>query len=149
MIAQFKFYLAAGILALACYGTWYVTSDHYEKKIVEIQLGMASAVQVQLLANQVEADAKAVLIQKGVEQHAKDQLVINRLHNDVSGLQVSGICSSPLPQTNQTSEGSNAASGVLPDRVDEEFARFQKRTGELIQRCDQLNVDVIQMNSSF
>jgi hypothetical protein len=149
MIDQIKYYLAAGILALACYGTWYATSDHYEKKIAEVQLSMAGAVQTQLVANQVESDAKAALIQKGVDQHEKDQLVINRLHNDVSGLQVTGICRSTLPSTNQASEGTDAAGGVLSSRVDEEFARLQKRTDELIQRCDQLNIDAIRLNSAF
>lgn len=115
--------------------SWYFTREHYLKKIGEIQLGMAQAVQTELLSREEKR-------QKAEVQHETDQHTIDNLHGQLGRLQVNGICRSTVQQGHNP----DGTTGVLSSRVDEEFARFQSRVSEIIQRCDQLNIDAIKFN---
>jgi len=123
--------------ALIAFAVWYATSDHYQKRIAEIQLQTAQAVQAQLLEDQNK-------IKLAGEQHAKDQLRNNALNRQLAGLQVHGICSGTSPD-NQSANGS---AGVLSERVDAAFAKLQEGVTGLLSRCDQLNIDAIASNNS-
>ena len=127
-------YLAVLVICLT--SSWYFTREHYLKKIDEFQLGMAEAVQNELLGREEKR-------QKAEVQHETDQHTIDNLHNQLGRLQVNGICRSTVQQ----GKDSDGATGVLSSRVDEEFARFQSRVSEIIQRCDQLNIDAIKLNN--
>lgn len=145
---KLKLALDAGIIALVIFCTWYITSDHYQKKIAEIQLGMTKAVQTQLLANQAAADQQAAKIKSAEEQHAKDQLNNTRLRNELARVQIHGICSSPVPGNPQARPDTNPAPGILSDRVDAAFADLQNAIGQLLERCDELNIDARLFNAS-
>lgn len=138
---QLKIILDVAIAGLLIFCTWYFTSDHYQKRIAEIQLETAEAVQTELLE---EASKRKT----AEENHAKDQLVINRLHDDAQRVQIHIPCGSPLPTRNETSPNPDRGSGLLSERVDAAFARLQAGIGQLIQRCDQLNIDARMFNAS-
>jgi len=84
--------------------------------------------------------AYAERIKKGEEQHDEDQAVINNLAADNKRLRVH------IPRC-PTIGDQGGESGLFSARVDEEFGKLQSRAGELFQRCDQLNIDAIRMNS--
>jgi len=145
---QIKLALAAGLIAAASYASWYVTSDHYQKQIAEIQLGMSTAVQTQLLADQQALADEAAKRTKAEENHAKDQLFINSLRNNIERLQLNKICSSALQQSRATSEDPDRATGIFSAEAEAAFAELQRGIDEDLQRCDQLNIDAIQFNGS-
>jgi len=86
--------------------------------------------------------AYAERIKQGEVQHDADQDRINRLTADLGRVRVH-IPACP------TSTDQSGVAGVFSDRVDEEFGRLQARAGELFQRCDQLNIDAIRLNSAI
>jgi hypothetical protein len=91
--------------------------------------------------------AYANRITEGDTQHAKDQIAINNLRDDAGRVHVefpSSLCGA-----SNTGEGSDGKSRVLSVRVDEEFGKFQGRVSEIIQRCDQLNIDAIALNAKL
>jgi peptide deformylase len=129
-------YLGVGLIVFA---TWYLTSDHYQNRITEIQLRTAEATQTELLA----AAAKQKTAE---EQHAQDQLDINALNGKLSKrvrVHIPVCISGP-----QTSEDSDRETRILSERVDEAFEQLRAEVGDLFARCDQLNIDAIQSNNS-
>jgi hypothetical protein len=91
--------------------------------------------------------AYANKITEGDTQHAKDQIAINNLRDAAGRVRVefpAAVC--PAAQAGDSTHG---AAGVLPNRVDKEFAVLQERVGEIIQRCDQLNIDTINLNAAL
>ena len=76
-------------------------------------------------------------------QHDKDQATINRL-SAAGRVRVQF----PVCKSAGTEASSNEAGGVLSNRMDELFGRFQSRVGILIEECAKLNIDAIEHNSS-
>jgi hypothetical protein len=85
--------------------------------------------------------AYAEQIKEGVIQHDKDQIVINRLHDDLSRVSIH------IP-TNSC-QSTDEASRVFSIGVDNLFADLQERTSRLVQEADQLNADTIRLNNSL
>jgi hypothetical protein len=128
-----------GLLILGALSGWYVTSEHYQKQITGIQLGMAEAVQTELL----EEEAKRKLAE---EQHAKDQLTINTLRDQRGRVQIHiPVCSNTQP----AGQDRDREARLFSERVDAAFAKLQAGVGQLVQRCDQLNIDARQFNASI
>lgn len=130
-----KYASVAGIV----FATWYITSDHYQKRIAEIQLETAVAVQAELFA----AAAKT---KKSEEQHAQYQLVINSLTaklNQRVRIHIPVCASRP-----QDSEDQHREARALSERVDAAFGRLQTGATQLFSRCDQLNIDAIKSNEA-
>lgn len=75
------------------------------------------------------------------EQNEEYQLIINRLANKRVRVTFP-VC--PVAKTSTNQDGN---SRILPNRIDEEFGRFQSRVEELINRCSQLNIDAIKLNA--
>ena len=75
------------------------------------------------------------------EQHDQDQSTIDRLAADARRVRIH------VPTCPSTAAGQDGSAGVFQQRVDEEFGKFRTRVGELVQRCDQLNIDAIRANS--
>jgi hypothetical protein len=148
LFSQLKLAIGAVIILFTIYCTWYITSDHYQKQIVEIQLGMATATQTQLLADQQALIEEAAKRKLAEEDHAKDQLYINNLHDDAKRVQIHSICGGAMPPANKTGADPDRAARLLSDRVDAAFAELQSRVGQLVQRCDQLNIDARLSNAS-
>lgn len=138
-IESIKLIVFAAAVVLCCFITWYATSDHYEKL----------AAQKQLEQDKASADLirkKTDLILKGEAQHATDQATINFLAAESGSMQVH-IPTHRCGNTKGTADQDRSA-GVLSNRVDEAFANLQAGVGRLIQRCDQLNIDAIQLNAT-
>ena len=144
---QLKIILDIAIAGLLIFCTWYFTSDHYQKKIDEIQLGMAAAVQTQLISNQQQLIDEAAKRKTAEESHAKDQLTINHLRDDAQRMQITGICSGAMPTSGEAGTNTDRGSGLLSERVDAAFAILQAGVGQLIQRCEQLNIDARMFNA--
>ena len=85
--------------------------------------------------------AYAERIKEGVEQHDKDQITINRLHDDLSRVSIH------IP-TNAC-QSTDEAGRILSERVDNLFAELQARTDRLVQEADQINIDTIRLNNSL
>ena len=143
--------IAAAILAVAisltAYGTWYATSDHFEKIAAQKQVETDNAVQAQLIKNQQQQTAHELVVKQSEEQHAKDQLTLNDLAASTNRVQLHIIRTCPVPDTSPASANTNAASGVAPDRTDEYLANAQRSINAIAQRCAQLNIDAIQANT--
>lgn len=132
-----NWYLHAISAALVAFGTWYVTSDHYQKEMAQYQLEAAKVVIAQ-------AEEHAAKLKKAGEQHATDQSTINTLRNaERVRIHIPVDCS--VPDASQDQDG---RAGVLSARVDEAFEKFQSGVEQLIFRCDQLNIDARASNNS-
>lgn len=140
---------AAALIGAGAYGSWYVTSNRYEKILAEEHLQQSDAVQNQLIENQKVAAAHAAQIKTAEEQHAKDQLTLNNLRNQLGSVRIHipiGGCTKP--GTGQAGADPDGTAGILSGRVDAAFADLQAGVDRLTARCDQLNIDAIQANSS-
>jgi len=151
--AEWKFmgeFVAAVIIACsASYGSWYVTSDHYEKIIAQYQINADKAVQSQFALNQQLALIHADKIRLAEEQHAADQITITRLGNQLSRVQVHlarNDCGS-VSGGNQTAADQNGRAELFYEAADAAFANLQRGDDEDFQRCDQLNIDAIEVNA--
>lgn len=122
----------------------YEYGRHAEKVVQEAERTKAIAAQQQL--NYAALMAYAERVSKGEKQHDQDQDTINRLAAERNRLRVH-VPTCPVPTTAATGTSQDGSAGVLSNRVDEYFAAFQASTGQLIQRCDQLNIDAIRLNS--
>jgi len=146
-----KFILIFATACLGCFSGWWVTSDHYLAEINALKVANSNTVNSELLRQQKLAQDRAELTRLAEEQHAKDQLVINRLGNELSRMRVhlpSVDCNS-VSGTGQGITDSNRTSGAFYQRVDAAFAELQSGVGQLIQRCDQLNVEAIAANAKL
>ena len=145
--------LAGLILAVAAISalTHRIDKDHYEGIISKTNLERQQAVTIALEQQAVEVAAHQKTIHDAGEQHAQEQITINTLTADVGRLQRVHI------PTRRPAACRDAATGKDPDRetrifserVDQAFADLQRDAGQLIQRCDQLNIDARQMNDSL
>jgi hypothetical protein len=138
--------LAGGValILLVCLGIWFLHHDGYEAGKTEVQAEWY-AERTRIAEEQKAAlAAYADKLKKAEEQHDQDQAAIDDLH-DAAGrvrIHLPACTGNARPGGNQ-----DGSAGVFPDRVDQLFAEFQARTGSLIRRCDQLNIDAIRANS--
>lgn len=144
-LAKFIFVL---VLMLASASTAaYLVRDHYTAIIAANELAANQAVQQQLLRNLTLQKKYIDTSQQAEAQHATDQLTINRLGNQLAGVRVHLPTScNAVPGTGQAAADQNGTGGILSDRVDAAFAELQSGVGQLVQRCDQLNIDAIAAN---
>jgi hypothetical protein len=127
------------ILALSAYGVyWTVDNGGYQRGTAEIRQQWANA-------NEIAEDQQAARIKTAQEKHDADQADINRLAADARRVRVHFPTCPAAPSV----ESTDGAGGVLPNRVDEEFGKFQEEVGRLIERCDQLNIDAIRQNEGL
>jgi hypothetical protein len=142
-------------LALMVASTSYLTHridvDHYEGIIAKANLERQQAVTTALEQQAAEVAARNKTIRDAGERHAQDQIAINSLTADVGRLQRIHIPTGrpPACRDDATGKNSDRETRLFSDKVDKYFADFQAETGRLIQRCDQLNIDAIQMNNSI
>ncbi len=146
MPVQLKVAGYALLLTFAGMGLWYL---YYGGR----QAGR-NEVQVQWDADKIQRDeqqkealiAYANRISLAEVQHDQDQALINQLHDAAGRVRIQ----LPACPGGAAAAGAdpNGKSGVLPNRVDESFARLQERAGRLFARCDRLNIDAIRANAS-
>ena len=136
------------LIAAASFATWYATSDHYEKQMAQQENKWQQAY---IASAEMQAAALVAEINKRTNaeaQHAKDQLAINSLTQQLGGVRIhipTGC--GQAGKSSVTGQGANGGGGVFPERVDAAFAELQAGVGRLIQRCDQINIDAIKLNS--
>lgn len=123
--------LSVSSVLIALYGAYrYVEGKGYEK-----------ATQEQKDEQRKGLLAYAERITQAGEQHEKDQDTINHLASESSRMRIKfPVCKSPVE------ENPNGGSWSLPNRVEQDFADLQAKAGELMLRCDQLNIDAIEAN---
>lgn len=144
-----KFIAILVVAGAGAFGGWWVTSDYYQAKINALKAANSDAVNAQLQRQQKLMADRAEQIRLAGEQHALDQLTITRLGNQLAGVRVHvPVSCGPVPGTSQASTDSNGTGGILSERVDAAFTELQAGVGQLVQRCDQLNIDAIQVNAS-
>jgi len=146
MLEQIKIYAGLAIVVLLCYGTWYATSDHYQRIIAENAVKADKAVRDQMERNQKLMADLAEQRRAAEEKHAKDQLAIDDLAGKLGRVYVHIPGCGTVPATGQTGTGADGGGGVLPATVDGLFGRLQERVSALVLRCDQLNIDAIKLN---
>jgi hypothetical protein len=143
-------YLKFAVVALACFVTWYATSDHYQKQLAQQNnkwLQAYSAATDAALAAQQQTDK---FKHDAEVQHGKDQLAINDLASRIGRMRIhipAGCETDPKADTTCTC--ADGTSGIFPGGVDAAFAELQAGVGRLIQRCDQLNIDAIRLNTEL
>ena len=144
-------YILAGLVAVASYATWYTTSDHYQKKLAEQENKWQAAY---IASANASIDQAAAVIQTRHDsevQHGLDQGTINNLAGELNRRMQIHIptrsCEASSPGT--TSPGTDGGTGLFSAGVDAEFGKFSRRTEELINRCAQLNIDTIRLNSEI
>ena len=137
------------IIAISIYGTWYVTSEHYQKIIAQEQVKEDEIARQQLEHLRLLATEHAEKSRLVEEQHAADQITITRLGNQLAGVRIHipSVSCGAVFGTSQTAADSNGAGGILSEQVDAAFAELQTGVGQLVQRCDQLNIDAAQVNA--
>lgn len=84
--------------------------------------------------------AYAEQIKKGVEQHDKNQAVINDLRTELGRVRIT------IPVCGEASYQSGAG-GVLSKRVSQIFEDFRAEVEGLVYRCDELNNAAIRSNT--
>lgn len=80
----------------------------------------------------------------------ENQSLIDKLHADSRVRIHIPVC--PPAGTAADAEaraGEDGAAGTLSERVDAAFEKFQSGTGDLVYRCDRLNIDAIRLNSAM
>jgi len=106
-------------------------------------------VNAELMRQQKLAGIRAEKSRLAEEQHATDQLSINRLAGDLNGLRVklARISCGTLPRTDENTANQDRGTGLLYEAADTAFANLQRGDDEDFQRCDQLNIDATQVNA--
>jgi hypothetical protein len=138
--------IAAGIFGAGAY----VSRDHYLSIISTNAANYAKAYSVSVNEALAKAEAHQIDVTKAETQHAKDQLSINALTLQLGGMRIHiPVCGSAAGQGSAPGQSSDGASGVLSSSMDDSFARLQAGAGKLFQRCDQINIDAIQLNESL
>lgn len=127
------------VVALALYGLyWSIDNGGYERGVSEMTSKYRDA-EIKRDKEQAERNKTAQ------ENHDADQKTIARLAADARRVRVNF----PVCFARSGGEGTDGGGGVLSARVDELFAELQSRTGSLIERCDQINIDAIRQNASL
>lgn len=118
------------VVALALYGLYWAIDDRgYQRGKNDER------------AAQLEAAKKLIeRFNQAEVQHDQDQATIARLAADAQRVRVH------IPTCPASSADTDGSARVLSNGVDEEFGRLQTRVGELVERCDQLNIDAIRAN---
>lgn len=135
-------------LAGGAFPAWWVTADHYQGVIAKEHEAQQKLVIEQQEKNRLALLAYAERIVKAGADHDKNAIVVRNLRRELDRVRVQ-FPTCPVPDTAEAGGDSSGAARILSNAVDVEFAAFQERTGELIERCDRLNIDAIRVNSQI
>lgn len=123
--------LSIASVLIALYGAYrYVEGKGYDK-----------ATQEQKDEQRKGLLAYAERITQAGEQHEKDQVTINRLASESSRMRIKFPVCKPSVEENP-----DRGFRILSDGVEQGFDELQAKAGELMLRCDQLNIDAIEAN---
>lgn len=123
---------AVAAVALALYGAYWAVDDR----------GYQRAKNEAVTAHRDALLAYAERITEGEKQHEKDLLAVADARRAAGGVRVKF----PVCTTTAASGDPDGRTGVLPSRVDEAFAEFQRGAQQLIERCEKLNADARREN---
>lgn len=131
--------IGIAVVALALYGVyWSVDNGGYNRGISE----MTSKYREAEIKRDKEQAERTKLAQ---EKHDADQKTIARLAADARRVRVNF----PISSTCSGIEGTDGRGRVLQQRMAELFGELQSRAGELIERCDKINIDSIRQNNEL
>ena len=107
------------------------------------------AVIKQLADLQVKLVAQQQQTAKAEEDKNVNQAIIDSLHDHIVSLPSTHI---PINRCAVSAGGSSVpdtsgAARIFSEQLDKSFADLQSRIGKIIERCDQLNVDAIELNA--
>ena len=142
--------LGVALLAAIAFAIHWVDANYYGRQMAEKERDWQTKQTMLANANAAWENGLLTLRKNAEVQHGKDQDSINHLAGQLGSLRIhipSGSCTGTGIRPAGT--GENGSAGLLPDTVDAAFADFQAKTGRLIQRCDQLNIDAIQQNGEI
>lgn len=131
----------ATVVAVA-YGLWAVYHAGYKAGANEIQTRWDADKISRAAAERNALLAYAAKINQAQEQHDHDQDTIDTLADHARRVRIH------LPACTSTDAGAHRATGLFSADVDQDFAAFQESLGQLIRRCDQLNIDAIRANAA-
>jgi len=147
MTQYMKIATALGLMLLGAFGAWYTTSDHYQKRIAEMQKAQQTAVAEALTAQLAAAAAHDKQLHDAGDQHAKDQLLINSLTSQLGRVHINFPSGGAVPQGGTGTGNQDGDCRVAAARADEYMAEAQRAINDIGQRCAQLNIDAIQSNA--
>jgi len=144
-----KFILILVLTGVGAIGGWRLTSDYYQSEILRLQAENDAAVKVELQRQLKLTQDRAELSRLAEEQHAKDQLTINRLGIELSRVRVHlpAVSCGAVSRAGKDATDSNRKSGLAAARADEYLDEARRAIQDNGQRCSQLNIDAIAANS--
>lgn len=143
-----KIAAALALLAAACYGTWYVTSDHYQKVIDDNQIAADKAVQKQLTENQKLLAENLSLRTSAEEDRAKNQLITNSFAAKLGSVQFHYAGCQRALKAGASAQDTDGSAGVADQRINTDLADAKRQIDAIGERCAQLNNDAIEANNS-
>lgn len=135
--------LAAGSLP-----AWWLTADHYQGVIAKGEVKRQKEIIDQQEETRQGLLAYADRIKTAGGDREKNAIIVRNLSRDLERLRnihIPIIC--PVPAAAGTGADSDGGARLLSGAVDALFARLQSRAGELVERCDTLNIDAIRRNA--
>ncbi len=142
-------YLIALLIGLAsgAFPAWWITSTHYQGVIAKEHENQQKVVIQQQEQNRLALLAYAERIVKAGADHDKNTRTIRHLSRQLDGLRIN-FPTCPVSDPAEDGGDPDRAARLFSDAMDAEFAAFQKRAGEFIERCDTLNNDAIRANDA-
>jgi len=119
----------AVVLAALWFGYEHIKQIGYDQAKAEMQaenLKLALAYADRIVKAEGERDANQTII---------DRLASQRVQVHFP------VCTTP------GTPNQDGTAGILSDRMEQSFVTFQNRVGELLKRCDELNLDAIRVNA--
>jgi hypothetical protein len=140
-------YAFLGLAAVLAIGAWYLHHEGYAEGERDVQ----ALWDADKAARQVEFNkqllAQAAKVTNSEIQHEKDLNTIASAVVAASSVKLHfPVCPKPVPTASKAGSGADGTSGVVQPTTDELFADFQGRIGKIIERCDKLNADTIELN---
>lgn len=133
-------------LAAGSIPAWWLTADHYTGKIAKNEVEHQKRIIDQQEESRQGLLAYANRIATAGGEREKNAITVRNLSRELERLRINfPVC--PVPAATGTGADIDGGAGLLSDAVDALFARLQGRAGELIERCDTLNIDAIRRNA--
>jgi len=136
----------AALLAFAGYKIYGYGEAHVQAQFDAYIQVEQKAVILQQQKNQIILQAEIQKRTQAEVDRDTNQAIVDSLSSHINGLSVHIPNRCAVSSNNPAGANQSAASGVVPTDVDGLFAEFQRRTSEIIKRCDELNIDAIRMN---
>ena len=127
--------------------SWWVTSTYYQGVLSAEHEQQQRLVIEQQEQNRLDFLAYAKRITDSGAQHDKDQATLNRLAANARRVRVTLPNRCPVSTATQAATDQDRDAGLAAERANEYLAQARQSIQELGQRCAELNIGAIRMNS--